>query len=149
MQTPVKNTGPPTWVRRYPLHVLLLIAIAGECLTAWALHRSAEEFRELLETGGPKQKVFAIHVLARRDDPQPPDEVLTRRMLNSPHALVREMTMTKNFRPDREDLGQSEHIASMEDSPERLRFEILRSTGKGVHLTPEKLRQFYSSLENQ
>lgn len=148
MQTPVKKTGPSGWVPSYALHALLLIAIAGECLTAWALHRSTEEFRDLLETGGPKEKVFAIHVLARRDNPQPPDEALTRRMLNSPHALVREMTMTKNFRPDREDLGQSEHIASMENSPERLRFEILRSTGIGVHLTPQKLRRFYSSLED-
>ncbi|HUU82894.1 MAG TPA: hypothetical protein VM243_05250 [Phycisphaerae bacterium] len=137
------------WWRRYWLHGLLLGIVVAECATAWVLHQSDEELRGALERGTPFQQAFAVHVLSRRDDPQPPDEEVTRRMLASPSVLVREMTVTKNFRLDREDMGQSKYLESLEDPSERVRCEILRFSGKGVRLTPEKLRRFYATLEDR
>ncbi|MBU0640728.1 MAG: hypothetical protein KKB50_17835 [Planctomycetes bacterium] len=130
------------------LHAALLLVIVGECAVALVGHRSVDELKQVSETGTPTEKVYAIHILANRDEPQILTRDYMRSMLRLPDVLMHELAMTTNFSRLRPAYDQAAFVASLPEGGEKTRCRILLDSrlGLGGHLTPEKIRLFYDSL---
>lgn len=105
--------------------IVLLAGLLGVELLVWTAHRrSAEEVRNALETGAPRESLFALHVLANRGATVPFDKQYARSMLASEHERVREYSMTWDVTRDAGRGPQRRHIATVEDrvEAERCRF---------------------------
>ncbi|MCP4248644.1 MAG: hypothetical protein GY778_16485 [bacterium] len=142
------DNKPSSRVGRYWIHVLLVGVVVAECLTTVALHRSEQELRQAFETGDARQKVYALHILANRDEPTISDPEFTRRLTNSHEALVRELTVTRNFSRNHTGEEQREYMASLADPGEFIRCRVIMGgkVGEAGYVTPHRLRRFYGTL---
>lgn len=108
----------------YWLHLALLIVIAGEFVAAKRAHLTDAEVDALFENGTPREKVYALHLIASRGDPRlTPEDVLP--ALRSDEPLLREVMMTKNMLPFGNKRIRKREIARWTDEASRRRAYIL------------------------
>lgn len=145
---PQPGTKPARGLKRLLPHAVLLLVIVAQIVLAVVWHQPREELLEISKNGTPREKVRAIHVLTNRNVPQILTKRYTRRLLRSPDVLVRELTMTTNFSRLRPEDEQRKHITAAADAHEAIRCDILLGSrlGRGGHLTPAKMREFYEAL---
>jgi hypothetical protein len=125
-------------------HAVFLAVVALECVTAGRWHQSSDALRRTLDTGTPRQRVYALFVLTNRDTPQTFDRDSTRRLLKSDAALVREWTMTANFTRPGPPLAQEAYNMSLGTAPHGIpcRFLLDYRPVVGSPMTLADLRRF-------
>ncbi len=152
MADPDPVTGPPAsgWLRAHRIHGLLLVVIAVEGLAALLLHRSDEQLGGMLESGTPKQKVYALYVLTNRDLPQGIDEAFTRSLLDCDEVLIREWTMTTNYTRLGQPRAQQAYIRSLGGSPEayRCRFWKYYRVGLRHSMVLSEVARFIEAISD-
>ena len=110
--------------RGYWLHLALLIVIAGEFVAAKRAHLTDAEVDALFENGTPREKAYALHLIASRGIPRfTSEDVLP--TLRSDEPLLRELMMTKSMLPFGNKRIRNREIARWADEPSRRRAFIL------------------------
>lgn len=137
-------------LRTYAPHAVLLAVIGLQCAIAGLWHQSNDALRHTLESGTPRQKVYALFVLANRDTPLAFDREAIRSLLKSEDALVREWTMTANFARLAPPRAQEAHIMSLGGSPEgvRCRFLLDYRPVVGSPMSLADLRRFLDASQD-
>ena len=101
--------------------VLLLMVLALEVALGFLAHRSQEDLVHDALTAPPRQRAYAMHVLANRDQPEIYDAQDVRRLMADEEALLRELAMTYDFaRSDGAALQRE--ILDTQEVGERTRF---------------------------
>ena len=82
--------------RGYWLHLMLLIGLAMQVVSARRSHKTDAEIDVMVESGDPHERVYGLHLKASRGVPRfTRDDVVP--MLRSDEPLVRELMMTSNM----------------------------------------------------
>ncbi len=81
-------------ILRWAPHLALLLLLATEYKLGLSASQSQEELRAALDEGTPRQKAWAIHVLANRGDPTdgPLHRMYIQKAILDPDPLVADMT---------------------------------------------------------
>ncbi len=110
--------------RGYWLHLAFLVVIAGEFIAAKRAHLTDAKVDMLFENGSPREKVYALHLIASRGVPRftREDVVPT---LRSDETLVREAMMTRTMLPFGSKRIRNREIARWTDEASRRRAYIL------------------------
>lgn len=110
--------------RGYWLHLVLLIVIAGEFVTAKRAHLTDTDVDALFQNGTPREKAYALHLIASRGIPRfTSEDVLP--TLRSDEALLREVMMTKTMLPFGNKRIRNREIARWANEASRRRAFIL------------------------
>jgi hypothetical protein len=137
-------------LRTYAPHAVLLAVIGLQCAIAGLWHQSNDALRHTLESGAPRQRVYALFVLTNRDTPRELDRESVRRLVKSEDPLVREWTMTANFTRLSPPLAQEAHIMSLRGSPEAVRCQFFLNYRPvvGAPLALGDLRRFLDASQD-
>lgn len=114
--------------------ILLSVLVLAEVGLFGLWHRDSDELRAAAAEPVSPASLFALHVLANRDDTEPLDLARVRALLESEHAEVREYAMTWDGTRAAGEQLQRAYLEGLEDEGERarcdfyLRHQILRPT---------------------
>jgi len=136
--------------RRWAFLTVLTLAILAEGIFAVFAHRSDEELTATARSGSPRDRVYALYVLSRRNTPRAYDASDVRALLMSKDPLVREWAMTSHVRALSDGTGmQRARLARIRDPSEaaRSRF-LLEHQVRGNWMTLGQLRSFVEARDS-
>ncbi len=129
--------------RGYWLHLLLLIVLAMQVVSARRSHKTDADIDAMVESGDPHEKVLGLHLKASRGDPRfTRNDVVP--MLRSDEPLVRELMMTSNMMRFRNVRIRLREMESWSDSAvlQRSRFLLRYRIGNFDSVTYDELEAF-------
>lgn len=151
MRRPRRHISLLLCLRRCWIHALLLGVIVVQVAAARRSHLTDDELHAMRESGTPRERVLALHILANRDSPVEHDPKYVRRLLRRKQpALVHELAMTTNLmRFDSARRRRSVLIERLGDSPAGVRCRFLRDhrVGERNWITRSSLQRFLEALD--
>jgi hypothetical protein len=133
------------------LPLALLLVLAGECWVARRDHRTIDQLQQALTDATPREQVFALYIIANRDQPEDYDRRSLRRLLRADNVLLRELMMTPNMmRFGAISLRRRFIEERLADPVEIFRSEFLLKyrVGNSTPITLEDLRRFLDATRD-
>ena len=91
--------------------LVALAAVVSIEVAVWGvLHRSDEEVLRAADSGTPRERAFALHVLANRGDPVVFGQERVAELLEGSDELLRELAMTYSFARVGDDVVQRAYV---------------------------------------
>lgn len=132
--------------------VLLLASVLGiELAIARFSARPLDEWESVFDTANGSTRVEALYVLLNRSPDWSIDPALTERLLTSGDELMIDWTMTSSYCYTGEDRAQRRFLATLPDSPQKTRPEVLLDSRVGQQrwLTWREVRAFLDAAHDK